>query len=72
MPLLKLPVSGLLTGTGIAQFTIVRMCPPLTTRNCRYYQPLLAAGTSSGVVFLFNMATGVVEKELAIHTFSVR
>ncbi|XP_047483248.1 WD repeat-containing protein 11-like [Penaeus chinensis] len=51
---------------------VVRMCPPLTTRNIHHYVPRLAAGTQSGAVQIFNMATGMLEREFALHTYPVR
>lgn len=51
---------------------VIRMCPPLTTRNIHQYVPRLAAGTQSGVVQVFNIATGVLEREFALHTYPVR
>ncbi|KAG7176660.1 WD repeat-containing protein 11-like [Homarus americanus] len=51
---------------------VIRMCPPLTTRNIQQYVPRLAAGTQSGVVQVFNVATGVLEREFALHTYPVR
>ncbi|XP_053654760.2 WD repeat-containing protein 11 isoform X1 [Cherax quadricarinatus] len=51
---------------------VIRMCPPLTTRNILQYVPRLAAGTQSGVVQVFNVATGVLEREFALHTYPVR
>lgn len=51
---------------------VIRMCPPLTTRNMHYYLPRLAAGTQSGAVQVFNIATGMLEREFALHTYPVR
>ncbi|CAL4100716.1 unnamed protein product, partial [Meganyctiphanes norvegica] len=51
---------------------VIRMCPPLTTRNLNQYVPLLAAGTHSGTIQIFNVATGMLEREFALHTYPVR
>ncbi|KAK7074520.1 WD repeat-containing protein 11 [Halocaridina rubra] len=51
---------------------VIRMCPPLTTRNIHHYVPRLAAGTQAGAVQIINMATGVLEREFALHTYPVR
>lgn len=40
---LKFLLTGLLSGLPSPQFAI-RMCPPLTTKNIKMYQPLLAVG----------------------------
>nr|CAD7432286.1 unnamed protein product [Timema monikensis] len=71
LPLLRLLVTGLLSG-AVSPLTVVRMCPPLTTRNWQKYTPLLAAGTTEGIIQVYNMATGTVDKELIVHTCTVR
>jgi hypothetical protein len=40
---LKFLLTGLLSGLPSPQFAL-RMCPPLTTKNIKMYQPLLAVG----------------------------
>ncbi|XP_032081488.1 WD repeat-containing protein 11-like [Thamnophis elegans] len=40
---LKFILTGLLSGLPLPPFAI-RMCPPLTTKNIKQYQPLLAVG----------------------------
>ena len=40
---LKFVLSGLLHGLAAPPF-IIKMCPPLTTKNWAVYQPLLAVG----------------------------
>lgn len=40
---LRFLLTGLLSGLPSPQFAI-RMCPPLTTKNIKVYQPLLAVG----------------------------
>ncbi|XP_063221643.1 WD repeat-containing protein 11-like [Bacillus rossius redtenbacheri] len=71
LPPLRLLVTGLLTGAA-SPLTVIRMCPPLTTRNWQKYTPLMAAGTSEGIVQVYNMALGVVDKELMVHSSVVR
>ncbi|GLH00339.1 Uncharacterized protein GBIM_06748 [Gryllus bimaculatus] len=71
LPPLRLLVTGLLTSAA-SLLTVVRMCPPLTTRNWQQYTPLMAGGTASGLIQVFNMATGAVDKELAVHAYPVR
>jgi hypothetical protein len=62
---------GMLTGAA-SPLTVIRMCPPLTTRNWQQYTPLMAAGTTTGLIQIINMATGTVDKELSIHSYTVR
>lgn len=40
---LKFLLTGLLSGLPLPPFAI-RMCPPLTTKNIKQYEPLLAVG----------------------------
>ena len=51
---------------------VLRMCPPLTTKNINVYVPHLAVGTNSGAVQVFNLATGMLEREFSMHTYPVR
>jgi WD repeat-containing protein 11 len=69
--MLKLQVTGLLHGIS-GSLQSIRMCPALTTRNWQEYEPLMAGGTESGCVQVYNMATGIMEKELVIHSYPVR
>lgn len=68
---LRLLVMGMLTGAA-SPLTVIRMCPPLTTRNWQQYTPLMAAGTTTGLIQIINMATGTVDKELTVHSYTVR
>ncbi|XP_030627751.1 WD repeat-containing protein 11 isoform X2 [Chanos chanos] len=68
---LKFLLTGLLSGLPLPPFAI-RMCPPLTTKNINYYQPLLAVGTSNGSVLVYNLTSGLLHKELSVHSFEVR
>lgn len=45
-------------GSSSSSLTQVRMCPPLTVKNWREYAPLLAAGSTSGNILVYNLATG--------------
>ncbi|XP_073210302.1 WD repeat-containing protein 11 isoform X3 [Lepidochelys kempii] len=68
---LKFLLTGLLSGLPLPPFAI-RMCPPLTTKNIKQYQPLLAVGTSNGSVLVYNLTTGLLHKELSIHSCEVK
>ena len=52
--------------------TVVRMCPPLTTKNWVYYVPQLAVGTTSGVLYVVSLRAEAVVQEMAVHTCRVR
>ncbi|XP_003963749.1 WD repeat-containing protein 11 [Takifugu rubripes] len=68
---LKFLLSGLLSGLPLPPFAI-RMCPPLTTKNINHYQPLLSVGTSNGSVLVYNLTSGLLYKELSVHSCEVR
>ncbi|GFY16613.1 WD repeat-containing protein 11 [Trichonephila clavipes] len=51
---------------------VIRMCPPVTFRNWTVYRPLMAVGNASGSIQVINMATGIIEKEYALHLSPVR
>ncbi|KFO66207.1 WD repeat-containing protein 11, partial [Corvus brachyrhynchos] len=50
----------------------IRMCPPLTTKNIKQYEPILAVGTSNGSVLVFHLTSGLLHKELSIHSCEVK
>lgn len=52
--------------------TTMRMCPPATLRNWKFHKPLLAVGNVSGLVQIFNLATGQLFRELCVHSYAVR
>jgi len=71
----RLMLTGLLTGL-LSSPTILRMCPPLTTKNFSVYRPLLAVGGagggSAGAVQVYDLSSGQLWREFAVHTCSVR
>ncbi|TSN48459.1 WD repeat-containing protein 11 [Bagarius yarrelli] len=68
---LKFLLTGLLSGLPLPPFSL-RMCPPLTTKNIQHYQPLLAVGSSNGSVLVYNLTSGLLHKELSVHSCEVR
>lgn len=52
--------------------TCIRMCPPLTTKNWLFYAPLVAVGTSSGSLLVYNLHSRVMLKEFSIHSCTVQ
>lgn len=71
IPPLRLLATGLLSAVT-SPINVIRMCPPLTTRNRAHYVPLMATGTQTGLVQIFNMAQGTIEQEFALHNYPVR
>ncbi|KAM6346944.1 WD repeat-containing protein 11 isoform 6-T7 [Alca torda] len=68
---LKFLLTGLLSGLPLPPF-VIRMCPPLTTKNINQYEPILAVGTSNGSVLVFHLTSGLLHKELSIHSCEVK
>ncbi|XP_062608661.1 WD repeat-containing protein 11-like isoform X2 [Saccostrea cucullata] len=68
---LKFVMTGLLNGV-VSPISSLRMCPPLTTKNWSVYQPLLAVGSSTGVIQIINISSGLIVKEFSVHTGPVR
>lgn len=52
--------------------TVIKYCPPLTTATKAKYKPLLAVGTNSGNLAVFNLATGLMLREYHVHSHPVR
>ncbi|XP_072042557.1 WD repeat-containing protein 11-like isoform X2 [Amphiura filiformis] len=69
--LFKFVLTGFTSGIA-ATPTVIRVCPPLTTKNLHIHKPLVGIGTSVGLVQVFNLATGALWREYNIHTSTVR
>eukprot|EP00058_Branchiostoma_floridae_P022847 XP_002608337.1 hypothetical protein BRAFLDRAFT_126223 [Branchiostoma floridae] len=67
----RFTLQGLLSGLPLPP-TIIKMCPPLTTKNWNVYRPLLAVGSSHGLVQVYNLSSGLLWREFNIHTCQVR
>ncbi|KAJ8250706.1 hypothetical protein COCON_G00226280 [Conger conger] len=67
---LKFLLTGLLSGLPLPPSPCE--CAPLTTKNINHYQPLLAVGTSTGSVLVYNLTGGLLHKELSVHSCEVR
>ncbi|XP_038045535.1 WD repeat-containing protein 11-like isoform X5 [Patiria miniata] len=69
--ILKFVLTGLSCGVASVP-TVIRMCPPVTTRNIHKYKPLVALGSSTGLVQVYNLTTGSLWREYNIHTSCIR
>ncbi len=67
----KLLMSAVMSNLGNPPY-VLRMCPPLTTKNWPEYNPYLASGGNNGNIQIIDMSTGKVEREFATHTYPVR
>jgi len=50
---------------------IPKVCPPLTKKNSKYWQPLLAVGCSTGNLVIYNILKNCTEKKINILTNSM-
>jgi len=66
---MRLTVSAILS--SLSHSKAVRMCPPLTTKNWGFYRPLLAVGAVTGHLQVVNVSTGLVEREMSVHSAPV-
>ncbi|XP_064605109.1 WD repeat-containing protein 11-like [Liolophura sinensis] len=68
---MKLLLTGLISGV-MGHVSVLRMCPPMTTKNWSYFQPLLALGTQTGYIQIYNLSSGQLVKEYSVHTSIIR
>jgi hypothetical protein len=50
---------------------LIKMCPPLTKKNSKYWQPLLAIGCPSGHLYVYNLNQNRLVKKLQMFTHAV-
>ncbi|XP_013381759.1 WD repeat-containing protein 11 isoform X1 [Lingula anatina] len=67
----KFVLTGMMSGLGPAPL-VIKMCPPLTTKNFSTYKPLLAVGTPNGTVQVFNVSSGEQYREYSVHSSAVK
>ena len=68
---LRFVLVGLLNGLPQPS-VVIRMCPPLTTKNFNSYQPLLAIGSNTGTIQIYNLSSGQIYREFSVHSCSIR
>ncbi|KAK8771560.1 hypothetical protein V5799_025192 [Amblyomma americanum] len=68
---LRLITAGLLEALAPGPH-LSRMCPPVTFGNWSTYRPLLAVGSTTGSVQVFDLSSGTLERELNLHATPVR
>uniref|UniRef100_A0A2S2NNV8 WD repeat-containing protein 11 n=1 Tax=Schizaphis graminum TaxID=13262 RepID=A0A2S2NNV8_SCHGA len=71
IPKVRLYTRGMLPSLE-STLTVIKYCPPLTSATRAKYKPLLAVGTNSGNIAIFNLATGLMLKEYHVHSHPVR
>lgn len=60
-----------MTNTIIDSPFIFKVCPPLTKKNFKYWQPLLAMGTSNGYLYIYNLNRNAVVKKILLYNHGV-
>ena len=61
----KIVMTKMISNIAFKPF-IHKMCPPLTKKNSKYWQPLLAIGCSSGNLAIYNILKNYTEKKITI------
>ena len=65
LPKPRFLLSGMLEGVASSPMC-ARMCPPMTTKNFKTYEPLVAVTCGNGVLQIFNAATGILKRMYVI------
>jgi hypothetical protein len=50
---------------------LIKMCPPLTKKNSKYWQPLLAIGCPNGYLHVYNLNQNKLVKKIQLFTHAV-
>ncbi|CAF0850740.1 unnamed protein product [Didymodactylos carnosus] len=67
----RIPLYGLMFA-GPSSSCVIQMCPPMTSKNWRHWQALLAVGCSNGDIVLFDLNSGMIQRQMSIHSCTVR
>ena len=46
---------------------VIKIGPPLTNKNYKYWTPLLAMGSSNGALIIYNLEKNLIEKKLLVY-----
>jgi hypothetical protein len=60
-----------MTNTIIDIPFIFKVCPPMTKKNFKYWQPLLAMGSSNGYLYVYNLNRNALVKKLLLYNHGV-
>ena len=50
---------------------LVKMCPPLTKKNAKFWQPLLAVGSPNGFLYIYNLNQNQLVRKLQMYTQAI-
>ncbi|CAF0779231.1 unnamed protein product [Brachionus calyciflorus] len=67
---LKLMLTSMLDSVPSSSF-VIKMGPRLTRKNCKFWQPLLAIGDTSGFLSIFNLNKNQVVRKLTLTTYPI-
>lgn len=64
---LKVTLTGLINAMPPMPY-IIKMCPPLTKKNSKYWQPLLAIGCPNGFLYIYNLNQNRLIRKIQMYT----
>ena len=67
----RIPLGGVMFASPTGPY-VMQMCPPMTAKNWKDWKSLLAIGCPNGDVVVFYLDAGSIQRQLAVHSCSVR
>ncbi|CAF0755920.1 unnamed protein product [Rotaria sordida] len=67
----RIPLGGVMFSAPHGPY-VINMCPPMTAKNWKEWQPLLAVGCTNGDIVIFDLMDGTIQRQLAVHSCTVR
>ncbi|CAF2904464.1 unnamed protein product [Rotaria sp. Silwood2] len=67
----RIPLGGVMFSAPPGPY-VLNMCPPMTVKNWKEWQALLAIGCTNGDIVFFDLTDGIIQRQLAVHSCTVR
>jgi len=67
----RTPLGGVMFAAPPGPY-VLQMCPPMTAKNWTEWKSLLAVGCSNGDIVIFFLDNGSIQRQLAVHSCTVR
>jgi hypothetical protein len=67
---LKITLTNLINAVPQMPY-LIKMCPPLTKKNSKYWQPLLAIGCPNGYLYVYNLNQNKLVKKIQMFTHAI-